>query len=768
MLREEELPLAQLIGRTRELGEIDRLLSDVRLVTLTGLGGIGKSSIASELVRLRSARGARAVVAPMEVAGATDAVARIADAMAIPDSPGIAREEAVLEALVAQPTLLVLDGLPPDCDIGVVRSLLIRSERTEVLITSRQAVRIAGEKEYPIQPLGLPADASLVALRAAPGTQLFLREAERVGTSVADADAQAVWDICARTGGIPLALELAATSTRVMSPAALARKLRAHGGRTRQAAHIRIIEEAADMLRDELALQAAGLAIVPTTFGFGTAEVLLDDPEEVLQALLHLGLVRRIASSEPRFEILPPVRDVLLERLDRAGETSRAFTRLSAWALGFATAESDRLWRGNDTSALDRIRDELDAMRAALDWCTTYNRQEGAEILSALSRYWCRMAPREGLHRSRELLELGGIDADQRARLLDMQALTSLSLLGTAEATAVASRLLSLAGESGNAWAEMRARFTIGCAMADADDSERSITELTRAAAIAEALGDDEETVRILSNLAISNADAGRVETAVGQYRSAIQSARRTGDSFALAMCLMNLAPQLMLSDELSAAASAIEEAERLLAPFGDSAFGAFAAGTRAAISARQGDLAGAETSLRRAAGLVESLGANEDLALLLENAAFVNLAARRPREAARLLGAAQRVRAEDGRGALAIQAAIRAAQKDLGARAFEIAYTAGGDGDPWDLLRDPLFEQAALGDRVQGSYGRLSPREQEVLKLVADGLTDAHIAAELGISPKTVSVHVFNLKVKLGIDTRIELALAGRRLLPD
>jgi DNA-binding NarL/FixJ family response regulator len=166
----------------------------------------------------------------------------------------------------------------------------------------------------------------------------------------------------------------------------------------------------------------------------------------------------------------------------------------------------------------------------------------------------------------------------------------------------------------------------------------------------------------------------------------------------------------------------------------------------------------------------IDVAGAWEDLAILFEFAAMLRLAQDRPRDAARLIGAASRLRSKSGPPSepghyIAQRETMVRVERKLGTARLAAALADGRSAEVADLVRD-LSSILPSNPALRGRYGRLSAREVEVLRLVVDGATDPEIADHLTISPKTASVHVSNLRTKLDATSRIHLAMSGRLLL--
>ncbi len=774
-----------MIGRDDEITFVDQLLVDTRLVTISGLGGLGKSRLALEVADRRRARGGAVVVVDLSATQRPDLVAdRIASTLALEESPGATSEEAVIGHLQNRSCLLVLDGFEQVVGAaGFVQSLVRQTTGVSVLVTSRLPLRIAGERELPLGPLAVPTSDAADDVRISPAGALFLREAERIGSKIASDDLAAVAAICRHLAGIPLGIVLAAARTRLFSPSALAERLAADlPTLPREAdgsdALGHVLGWTIDLLPSPERDRFIDLAVVPGSFDLRLATALweTDASVDVLDTLLRLGLVRRIddrGRRRDRFELMVPVRDEARRRLHARGDEPSVMGRLVRDIQARAETWQQALRGRSQMKAAAEIASELDTIRMVLDWLAGSDPPAAARVVIDLDAYWSRIGLREGRAWALALLGGRGIDPPATVRLLELLALTELFLVGPTPAIDHAARMLDVAMSSTSHELEMRARFVLGLAHGVAGESELAIEELRRAATIAAATHDHYEAVRILGNLGITYGDVGRVDLASDALRDAAAAARQIEDQFALAMNLVNLAESLLFSDEPGQALEAANEAWTIFAGFEPGRYTAFAMAVRSAALAANGSLTAARPLLASAARLAVDVDEAEGKAQLLEYAAYLSAAEGRPRDAARLLGTALSKWRAGGQSDDPTHHVVNANVTErlrpmLGEEQFARLVREGQADDPDQVVVDLSATLPELDPAIHGQFGRLSPREGEVLQLVASGATDGDIAEVLSISPKTASVHVSNLKNKLGSDSRIELALTGRRLLDD
>ena len=334
-------PATPLLGRERELSEVLTLVraQGVRLLTLTGPGGVGKTRLAT------AAADVLATDFPAGVAVAELAAVRQVE-LVLPTvgralglvqlDPGSALD-AVIEHVADRPTLLLLDNLEHVVDVAAdVATLLARCPGLVVLATSRAPLRVRPEQEYPLSPLAVPLSTSLAVVAASPAARVFLDRARAVapGLALTTATAPAVAAICRRLDGLPLALELAAAHARLLPPAALLDRLdsslgvaRSRDLPERQRTMTATLDWSHDLLTRSEQRLLRRLSVFVGGFSLAAAEqVAASDEENLLEALAGLveqSLVTPEPLAEARYRILEPVREYAAERLRAAGEADQ-------------------------------------------------------------------------------------------------------------------------------------------------------------------------------------------------------------------------------------------------------------------------------------------------------------------------------------------------------------------------------------------------------------------------------------------------------------
>src|SRR4051794_33654200 len=405
-----------LVGRDDELAEVAALLRDpaVRVVTLTGFGGTGKTRLSLEAATLVKDDFDRVVVVDLAPVRDAELVATaIAQELGAETSGGGSPVDAIRDRLGSAEILLLLDNfeqvLPAATLVG---ELVATVPALQVLVTSQSPLRVRCEHEYAVPPLELPCDidpADLDALNASPAVALFVDRARAVRPDFAltPENAEAVADICTRLDGIPLAIELAAARVKLLTPQALYSRLQRRlelltGGAADLPARQRTLRNAIDWsfgLLDEgeqavfarLGVFVGGCsldgaeAVVGACFGLDVGQVL-----DMLASLVDKSLLRQTeaADGEPRFAMLETIREYSLDRLGQRGEADEVRRLHAARFLELVETAEPELARANQAAWFERLDEENGNIRAALDWSLDHDLELGLRLAGGLIRYW--------------------------------------------------------------------------------------------------------------------------------------------------------------------------------------------------------------------------------------------------------------------------------------------------------------------------------------------------------------------------------------------
>ncbi len=443
----------RLIGRDSELGEIKRALlsKDARIVTLVGAGGIGKTRLMIELgwQLLEDFPGGTFFVALDRVNDSELVATEIANALNVqhaPDRPIVSELQSHLRENRTSPTLLLIDNFEHVVAAApLLGDLLIASEQLEIVVTSRAALRVYGELEFRVGPL-LTTErdtSSATTLAQSPAVRLFLERAASFQAREAKEgelgleDLQLIAEICERLDGLPLAIELAAARTRVLSLPELLERVRdplrvlAGGPRdlpARQQTLRATLQWSYDLLDDSQKKLFRRFGVFVGGAVLEAIEAVCDANEDLgldliegVESLVDSSLLRRIdGESETRFEMPESMREYALEELDNAGEDAYSHRAHAAYFVVLAE-EAPYLATESQRGELYRRFDrELGNLRSALNWLVeAADADWGLRLVAALGDYWARRGhAAEGYAHCESFLALEGASAEVRAMAL--------------------------------------------------------------------------------------------------------------------------------------------------------------------------------------------------------------------------------------------------------------------------------------------------------------------------------------------------------------
>src|SRR5580704_10973748 len=414
------VPVTAFVGREKEMEavKVQLLRKDVRLVTVTGPGGIGKSRLAVEVAR-DLAEHFRAGVYFVPLAAVTDPsliTFAIAQALGLRETGGRSPLESLKEYLqnsLSVRMLILIDNFEHMLEAApLLADLLALAPSLKILVTSRAALHVYNEHEFPVPPLALPdarGSLPLEVLSQYSAISLFVQRAVAVKPDfeLTEENASAVAEICSRLDGLPLAIELAAARAKILSPSAMQSRLASRlqlltGGSRDLPARQQTLRQAIDWSYDLLNESEQKLFRRLSVFMGGctleAVESVCDAKEDLglevldgMASMVDKSLVRQIeqADGEPRFVMLGTIREYGLEKMAASGEQPLTRRAHAAYCLVLAEDGAAHDTGGKEFGWLERFDLELDNFRAALEWLTeTGNAEWGLRLGVALFRFW--------------------------------------------------------------------------------------------------------------------------------------------------------------------------------------------------------------------------------------------------------------------------------------------------------------------------------------------------------------------------------------------
>ena len=565
-VRPNNLParLTTFIGREQELDGVETLLGEVRLLTLTGPGGTGKTSLAVELARRvvdRYPDGAWFV--PLESITDSDLMpSAIVAALGLRETAALAPAELVRHHLRGRTLLLLLDNLEQIESPGTgVSGLLRDSPGLTVVATSRAPLRVAGEQEYPVAPLALPESAAAGAdaagwleVQEADAVRLFVDRARRTqpSFSLTVENASAVAETCRRLDGLPLGIELAAARVGLLAPSAIAERLARHlplpgtGARDlpdRQRTIEQAISWSYDLLGPPMRRLFARLSVFAGGCELDAAEFVCGPSDElgvdVLEGIAHLveqSLVKASPThSGTRVVMLETVKTFAATRLVAADEATELRRRHGLHYLGLAESAAQEMPGRRQLHWLRLLDAEEGNLRAATQWAIDTKSVEPAlRFAAALWRYWQLGGNvSEGRITVDSLLGVAGLERSA-ARLRAVEARGGLlywSGDGRSASEAYAQQL-TLARELGDNGAQADALFNIATTMGQAGDVQAAFAMLDEAFGLYKGLGDQRGLGRVTAARGFIAIAAGDPAAGCGLIEDALVRLRETDDVF--------------------------------------------------------------------------------------------------------------------------------------------------------------------------------------------------------------------------------------------
>ncbi|MGH9380472.1 MAG: ATP-binding protein [Thermoanaerobaculia bacterium] len=817
-------PLTPLIGREQVGASVAAQLRDdgVRLLTLLGPGGVGKTRLAIAVAwELADGFADGAVFVPLDSVRASSLVAsRLVQALGIREFGNRSMAGRLQSYLRDRCLLMVLDNVEHVADAApLVSDLLQASPRLTVLTTSRVRLRLSGERTVTVPPLALPDPAhlpSVGSLAEYAAIRLFIDRARLVrgDFTLTELNAPAVAEICHRLDGLPLAIELAAARSGMLPPPALLARLATRlpmltGGPTDAPARLQTMRGAIvwshDLLNQEEQALFRRLAVFVGGFTLEAAERVMGDRESVmgetappspiphspsppsvldlLTALVDKSLVDRgdAADGEPRFAVLETIREYALEQLAASGEEPTIRDAHAAYFLALAEQAEPKLTGPVQARWLDRLEREQPNLRMALAWLATHERAEEAlRLAGALSHFWVvhghLTEGRTWLERLLAHPSAGTGSTRSRAHALSGAGTLAYFQGDRARAAACHEQSLALYRTAGDMRGEAVALSNLGFQAHLQGDAHRAETLLAESLALCRELGDGRSMALALDKLGVIATEHGDQERAAALLEESLALFREAGDQWWIGVALLNLGVAAKHRGDAGRATACFWESLAISRTMGNHRLTAYSLSYLGLLAEEQGDLGGAVARYAEGLALCRDLGGQLPTPRFLEGLARTADDRGHPERATRLFGAAHALRIAIGSVMFPADRArydrgVAAVRRTLGMEAFANAWEAGRKLTPEQAIDEALvvaMEPALVVDTkqpgVSAAVRGLTPRELDVLRLLVEGRTDPGIGEALGISVRTVETHVASLLNKLGAGTRTAAAATAIR----
>jgi predicted ATPase/DNA-binding NarL/FixJ family response regulator len=740
------------IGRHREIAELRKKLTAARLVSLVGPGGVGKTRLA---IRMATdlARGFPDGAWLVQLAEVQDPALvgnAVVAALDLRDQTATEPLALLLPYLREKQLLLVVDNCEHLLDAagGLVSEVIQAAPGVRVIATSREPLSVSGEHVIPVPPLELPSAHNgepLARLKQNEAVALFV---ERAGAAsgkfeLTVSNQAAVVDLCRRLDGLPLAIELAAVRTRVLTPEQILERLADRfglltGGSRAALPRHQTLRTTIDWSHD---LLAAGERTFLRRLCVFAGRFTLEDGEgvctfgdvpsanvlDLLSSLVDKSLIiKEDAQGLACYRLHETMREYAGLKLREAGE-EEVFQQRCAEYYRARCQRSSAEAQYRLAEWLEWMELEIDNVRSVLRRCLNHSDlQRGLDLASSLGWYWMTRATTEGVRWLDELLAAGPVTPEVQARAYFFRGVLAVLQSDPKAARPALERAATAARETGQLTLLSHSLSMASVAENMAGDRASAGRLLDEAQVVTTGLDDPPAAVSLLQARALNGFFGGDLDAVKSAASEGARLSRESGDLYRLEMMLINLGLAALIGGDLDESKPLYTEALR--------------------IAQRIDDRVAQHSAL-------DALGCHA-------------ASSGQARLAAQLLGAAETVRTGAGASVIAILAPLLANAKQsaiaaLGVSRFESEFKAGTRLSRSVAIRLALGEPAhgatAASDDVGG--GMLGKREAEVARLVADGLSNKQIGGRLFISERTVDSHVHSILNKLGFNSRAQIA---------
>lgn len=746
--------MASFVGRRREVSQAKKLLEESRVVTLTGIGGVGKTCLGlrvAERVK-RAFPGGVWLVGIAELRDASLLVTVDASSLGLRDESARRIRDVLVNFLRSKRMLLVLDN----CEqvVGAVAELveeLVRScPELHVLVTSREALAVGGERVLRVQPLSVPdADRhpSITGLSGYEAVRLFVDRGATAlpGFALTEENQEAVAGICRSLEGLPLSIELAAARLRAISPEQILERfsdrfaLLTGGTRnapTRQRTLRFCIDWSYELCTAAEQLVWMRLSIFAGSFELDAAEAICGydmEPTDLLDVVTSL-LDKSILSHEEagrtvRFRMLEILRKYGQEKAQQSGEYSQLRMRQEDWYRQLVVHAESEWITSRQLGWITRLRREQSNLREVIDFCLIDNPASGLRIANALFQFWhARSMFSEGRHWFDRLLEReSGRPTVERVKALYGASFFAEKQGALASARTLVEEARGLAERASDAKMAALAAYAEGLYALFTGDLLLAASTLERSVAVFTEPEDHILRVEALWMLGLTYGWQGGIERSILCLEEILMITRGAGESVFQGCSLWALGVALWRQGDGDEAVLQLQE------------------GLRLARVAR--DQVGAATCLETLAWIAQGVSDT--------------------RQAVVLMGAAETLSHAAGSSSAYLpnlrdlhDTCERTSRSALSSSAFDTARQEGKAMTFNEAIAYALHERPPARTKRIGSTTSITKREQQVAGLVAQGMTNKAIAAQLVISTRTAQGHVEHILTKLGFTSRSQIAV--------
>ncbi|HYB86736.1 MAG TPA: tetratricopeptide repeat protein [Streptosporangiaceae bacterium] len=739
------VPHSSFVGREAELADLFTLLRGrSRLISVTGPGGVGKTRLALEAIR-RFAHPDQTVIIPLEpVRHPLSLTSAVASCLRLRDQPGVEVIVSVEAALAANPRLVVIDGAEHLRDevAALVSRLLIAVPGLRVVVTSRTVLGVPGELCWPVPPMACPSSAAPVAaIVSSDAVQLFMARAEErlPGFTSSNVAPRVIAELCRRLDCLPLAIELIAGWVGTLS----LREIVEHGavllaagpgGGQGSGALVDVVRRSYDLLRPEQQALLPSLSVFAGPFTVADAAAVGASGGPALAHAIR-GLVDSswllVDQGEPnRFSMLATMRVFAAARLDERDEGPSVRRRHAEHLAALAAGSELGLAGPECASWAARLEAAVADLDVALQWAAENDTNLGLRMSAALWRWWLTSGR---LAAGRSWLGTFLAAAAQRRDEESGRAFCSAAVLAAEngdypEAVRLAKLALGIFDAQRLREPSAFAATVLGSAHRYLGDRDAAARCFQTAMDLRAGLDDRRGVSVALNNLALMALDDGDLTMARDYLEQSLVIKRQLGDQNSLAIGLVNLSDVLIRSGEFDPSRRALDEVAELTEGLGNPQLTGLLEANRGFLAAEERRWPESADHFQAAALAHEEGGQAHDIVMALTGLGRAIHRLGRPDEATRHLRAAEALAA--GIANPQRLADVRAALAEMGESA----------------------DAAALPDG-------LTVRQVDVLRLLAGGLSNKQIAAQLCLSQGTIERHLATVYRKLGLGGRVEAA---------